>query len=300
MHRYEELERRYYRRLALKWGLTLTAIALVGGGGYYLYSIGKLGHLSQLEGKLTSHQKSGTLKPVIEIKQVKIEHSKVASLPPPPAVNETTPSPTPKSLSPTPKPKVTEKTISPAAPVPASENSSENNGSIPVLTFQLPKEPPRLILSPPIEQAKAPKPVRREGELVHRVITAPLQAVTLRKKPVSPTTETSSAPLPGKIVEKKLNVSDLIQSYNENPNYDTAILIAQTFLREGNLYLAKIWALKANNINVQRPESWIIFAKVLLRKGYREDAIKVLKTYIEDYGYNDKVDQLLQQIKGGE
>ena len=340
MHRYEELEKRYYRKQLIKWGVVMGVVLVGAGIGFYLYKTGKLGGLKQF-GIETAHRIANPvtppLKPIIEIKEVKVDQPVKNPLPPPPKIGESGSTQIPGKKGPGKESegnkegnKSVDKNLSINSPQgtqanPQSQNRFQNSfststtSSLPVLSFQLPKEPPQMLLSPPVEMAASPKPVRQGGEVVHRIVTTPMREVQLRSKPVSPMTETVKAPFyssspaikgfrashspsphPGRIVEKSLNVSELIQNYNENPNYDTAILIAQTFLREGNLYLAKIWALKANNINVQRPESWIIFAKVLLRKGYREDAIKVLKTYIEDYGYNDKVDQLLQQIKGGE
>jgi predicted Zn-dependent protease len=98
------------------------------------------------------------------------------------------------------------------------------------------------------------------------------------------------------IIEEKVNINDLIKSYNQNPDYDIAIQISNLYLNKNMLDLAKLWALKANNLNPSKYESWKIFAIILLKKNQKQKAKEVLKTYLNDYGDNDEIEKLLRSI----
>ncbi|WP_024790027.1 hypothetical protein [Lebetimonas sp. JH292] len=98
------------------------------------------------------------------------------------------------------------------------------------------------------------------------------------------------------IIEEKANINDLIKSYNQNPDYDIAIQISNLYLNKNMLDLAKLWALKANNLNPSKYESWKIFAIILLKKNQKQKAKEVLKTYLNDYGDNDEIEKLLRSI----
>ncbi|WP_024787894.1 hypothetical protein [Lebetimonas sp. JH369] len=98
------------------------------------------------------------------------------------------------------------------------------------------------------------------------------------------------------IIEEKVNINDLIKSYNQNPDYDIAIQISNLYLNKNMLDLAKLWALKANNLSPSKYESWKIFAIILLKKNQKQKAKEVLKTYLNDYGDNEKIEKLLRSI----
>jgi hypothetical protein len=301
MHRYEELERRYYRRLFLKWGAITGGVVVLVGGGYYLYL--QRGAILKRFSKPEKGVGTQTQPPVVEVKRVNVVSAETRR-----EENRSGP------LSPGHPPSPTEggkgekvaPEKGPQTPPPSKTEKSQQGGGV-VLKFQLPELP-----TTPLEEARKPAYLRSPVRQI--VETAKFKEELIRKKPVVPKRETSHYPYnpknlvtesappppPGKIVEKKIDLATLIQSYNNDPTYEKAIKIAKIFFKQGNLYLAKIWALKANSIDVKRPESWVIFAKVLLKKGYKEDAIKVLKTYLEDYGYSDQVNNLLLRLEGGE
>jgi len=115
------------------------------------------------------------------------------------------------------------------------------------------------------------------------------------KKPVIKKTQESSVKLP-QIKEEKINIKELIASFNKEPRYDIAIVISKYYFDKNNLQNAKLWALKANSINPSKYQSWKMFAMILLKKNDKIKAKEVLKTYINDYGENKEVKKLLRSI----
>jgi len=98
------------------------------------------------------------------------------------------------------------------------------------------------------------------------------------------------------IKEKQINITELIQSFNKKPSYDTAIIISKYYFNNNDLKNAKLWALRANNINPAKYESWEMFALILLKKNDKIKAKEVLRIYLNDYGENDEIYKLLRSI----
>ena len=98
------------------------------------------------------------------------------------------------------------------------------------------------------------------------------------------------------IIEEKMDIKDLINSFNKNPSYDVAIRISNYYLNHNNLALAKNWALKANNINPSKADSWEIFAIILVKQKNIQKAKEVLKIYLNDYGENPEITKLLRSL----
>ncbi|MEO1958039.1 MAG: CDC27 family protein, partial [Nautiliaceae bacterium] len=82
-------------------------------------------------------------------------------------------------------------------------------------------------------------------------------------------------------------------------SYDLAIILAKRYLRMNNLKKAQYWALRANELDPQKPDSWIVFAKILAKQGKKDKAIQVLNTYIDSYGENEVVNDTLNELKEG-
>ncbi len=67
--------------------------------------------------------------------------------------------------------------------------------------------------------------------------------------------------------------------FNRNKNPRDALLIAKAYYRAGNYKKSEIWALKANNLNKESEESWLLFAKSKDALGKREETLKILIAY---------------------
>ena len=98
------------------------------------------------------------------------------------------------------------------------------------------------------------------------------------------------------IKEKSIDIKKLINSFNKTPNYDIAMMISRYYFTHKNYNKAKAWALKANNIDPSKYQSWKMFALILLKKNQKDKAKKVLSIYLDDYGNNEEIEKLLRSI----
>jgi tetratricopeptide (TPR) repeat protein len=77
---------------------------------------------------------------------------------------------------------------------------------------------------------------------------------------------------------------------------DDSLFLAKSYYRQGNYKKAEYWALQTNKVNGNIEESWLIFAKAKVKRGQRNEAIRILNAYIKrTRSVEAKV--LLQKIK---
>ncbi len=67
--------------------------------------------------------------------------------------------------------------------------------------------------------------------------------------------------------------------FQKNKNPREALLIAKAYYRAGNYKESEKWALKANGLNRNLEESWLLFAKSKNALGQKDEALKILITY---------------------
>jgi len=115
------------------------------------------------------------------------------------------------------------------------------------------------------------------------------------KKQIVKKTQKPTVKLP-QIKEEKINIKELIASFNKEPKYDTAMVISKYYFDKNDLKNAKLWALKANNIDPSKYQSWKMFALILIKKNDKIKAKEVLQIYLNDYGDNDEIYKLLRSI----
>jgi tetratricopeptide (TPR) repeat protein len=96
---------------------------------------------------------------------------------------------------------------------------------------------------------------------------------------------------------KEINLMVLINNFENKKSYKGAIKIAQILYNKGDFQKAIDWAFKANSINPSDYESWLIYAKSLYKMNRKTKAKKVVSGYIENYGPNDKIENFLENIK---
>jgi hypothetical protein len=118
-----------------------------------------------------------------------------------------------------------------------------------------------------------------------------------KEKVIKPKKEVIITPKYPLIKEEKIDDKYLLNKFNSSPTFDNAILLSTYYFNKNNLQKAKEWALKANSINSENYQSWEMFAKILLRKNQKEKAKRVLKAYIQNYGYNENIENLLRSIE---
>jgi len=101
-----------------------------------------------------------------------------------------------------------------------------------------------------------------------------------------------------KIVVKSVKTTtDLIHIFEKSPTYDNAIKIAKIYFERKNYQKAVEWSKKANKIEPEKYESWYIFAKSLIKLGKVNKAKKVLIAYLNTYGPDKNIEKLLRSIK---
>ena len=71
-----------------------------------------------------------------------------------------------------------------------------------------------------------------------------------------------------------------IDSYNALPRYDTALSIAKSYYASSNFADAAVWAKKANQLNREGEEAWLLSAKSYYAQGRKNEAIGVLELYL--------------------
>lgn len=78
----------------------------------------------------------------------------------------------------------------------------------------------------------------------------------------------------------KNTTQDFINQYNTNPKYETALAVARSFYTKENFVNAAFWAKKANQINREGEEAWLLYAKSTYAQGHTADAIAILELYL--------------------
>ncbi len=132
--------------------------------------------------------------------------------------------------------------------------------------------------------------IKQNKKIIQKTKTIP------QKKLIKKTPNTTVNLNKIKIIEISVNEKALIKKYKKAPNYDLAIMISQAYLKKNKLSQAQNWALKANTLNADKPDSWILFSDILIKKHNIKKAKEILKAYINSYGPNDIIDKKLRSI----
>jgi len=98
--------------------------------------------------------------------------------------------------------------------------------------------------------------------------------------------------------ESKLDIETLERRFKETSNANLGLFIARYHYDHGNYSEAYNFALKTNSISNKIEESWIIFAKSLVKLGRAEQAKKTLQFYITDSN-SEAARALLDTIERG-
>ncbi|HDZ5065514.1 TPA: transformation system protein [Campylobacter jejuni] len=87
------------------------------------------------------------------------------------------------------------------------------------------------------------------------------------------------------IDSKILNISDLKKSFYQNPSYEKALNLAKKYFDIKAYQKTVFWALKANELDRQKQDSWLIFAQAKRALGEEKEAQNALDAYINYYGF---------------
>jgi len=94
------------------------------------------------------------------------------------------------------------------------------------------------------------------------------------------------------------DIEDVVKRFNKNNNPLLSLFIAKKYYKLKNYKQAYNYALITNELNNNLEDSWIIFAKALVKLGKKDKAIITLKEYIK-YSNSNKAIILLDKIVSG-
>lgn len=119
----------------------------------------------------------------------------------------------------------------------------------------------------------------------HETPTKQLQSIptaTIPKPIINfPKNEVPTIPPAGStLFEVNTQISNPIDAYENNPKYETAMIAARDFYAQENFIDAAIWAKKANNMNREAEEAWLLYAKSMQAQGRSNEAIDILELYL--------------------
>ncbi len=179
---------------------------------------------------------------------------------------------------------------------------------------------PGVILNPDtgfMESLSAPKKERRPQKVYRAVETAREETVSSSTidRPKSSTVEKSadtetevkkknSENTGGsglQILSTKTNntLQLLIKRFNRNNDPKLASYIAQSYYKKGDYKEAVKWSVAANSLDPSGEESWLIFARAKVKLGKRDEAVKALRVYLNQYS-SRKVRSYLRRLESKE
>ena len=94
------------------------------------------------------------------------------------------------------------------------------------------------------------------------------------------------------------DIQDVIKRFKKNKNPALSLFVAKRFYAIGNYQQSYNYALITNELNNDIEDSWLIFAKSLVKLNQKEMAISTLESYIES-SRSIKAKLLLDSIRNG-
>jgi tetratricopeptide (TPR) repeat protein len=148
---------------------------------------------------------------------------------------------------------------------------------------------------PAVEKALLPKPQRKSEAAEKRVETKkpavkqppkvkPAKTVGPAAESRLPVTERPARPVLE--VKEVQDLDALVRQYEKYPRYVTALKIARLYYEKKDYENAALWARKANLIDRDDEEAWVLYAKSEYALGNRERAKRILRLYLD---YRDSV-----------
>lgn len=98
--------------------------------------------------------------------------------------------------------------------------------------------------------------------------------------------------------EVRSDIQDVIKRFKKNNNPALSLFIAKKYYKLGDYQQAYNYALLTNQINNDIEQSWIIFAKSLVKLDKKDKAIKTLTKYVK-HSDSSNAKVLLDDIKSG-
>jgi len=163
---------------------------------------------------------------------------------------------------------------------------------------------PKINLSNETTQEKENQSIQEENivldkSLQHQTDSKKAQAPQKNSKAVLNTSESKSNNLD--IFTRSENEMDprmIEQRFNETNNVRYAIFLAKYYYDSKDYEKSYRWAFTVNQLDPISEEGWLFFAKSLYKLDRKDDAVKVLKNYLNHYRSQAAQDTLRQIIQG--
>lgn len=138
-------------------------------------------------------------------------------------------------------------------------------------------------------------------EPVATIMQVPSQSLVIAADPSvsTPVNKPETLPSTVSITPKEANdLNDVIKRFKTNKNPALSLFLARRYYDIQDYSSAYDYALKTNELNSEIEESWLIFAKSLVKLGQKEQALKVLKSYI-NHSNSIPAKGLFEEIRTG-
>jgi thioredoxin-like negative regulator of GroEL len=89
-------------------------------------------------------------------------------------------------------------------------------------------------------------------------------------------------------------LEDWIEKYNQKRSYALAIYIAKQYYFDNDYKQAGVWAKRANQLDRNQEEAWLLYAKSVYALNNKEKAVRILKIYLQ-YKESSKAEFLLSE-----
>ncbi|MFY9142791.1 tetratricopeptide repeat protein [Sulfuricurvum sp.] len=139
------------------------------------------------------------------------------------------------------------------------------------------------IITPAAVQATAPTVV--SAPIKTSVATAPAptaRPAEIKPEVILPIADTAApGPKSSRLFEVNTqSYTNPVDAYKSNPKYETALAAARDFYAKENFVEAANWAKKANQLNREDEEAWLLYAKSYYAQGRKNEAIGILELYL--------------------
>ncbi len=104
----------------------------------------------------------------------------------------------------------------------------------------------------------------------------------------------SHSSTPQVVLAKEPSTHQLEKLFAQRHSYDLAIQIARSYYNSGQYKKALRWAKKANALDREQEDAWILYAKSLKKMGEDAKARQILRVYL-DYKESSKARKLLKE-----
>lgn len=175
----------------------------------------------------------------------------------------------------------------------ANETKQKNKQEVKQETKQEKKQNEILKYYPPSKKTFKPKEAIKEPSVVDSLYANNVEPVFLDEKVKEQNTKKTSSILSVNTT-KASPLSDLLDEFNKTPVYENALALANMYYNKKDYEEATLWAKKANKLDNEQEEAWILFAKSKYMQGQKKEAISVLRLFL-NYKSSNQAQQLLKK-----